>query len=125
MNTVKFRPSGVKAGILGGLIIVANTVALAQNSPDSNNAATTKTATTPASPSPETLKKAQQVGMRPEVTKTGVTLYCWEDATTGTRFKTKKCVDEGQLDAVIEQRQLARDQTKKALGCGSVCGSVK
>jgi hypothetical protein len=79
----------------------------------------------PTGPSAETLKKAKQVGMRPEVEKNGTTLYCWEDATTGTRFKTKKCIDEGQLDAVIEQRQLARDQTKKALGCGLVCGSTK
>jgi hypothetical protein len=109
-----------------GAILATSTWAFAQQAPDAAaSAAATTTVATPAGPSPETLKKAKQVGMHPEVNKNGMTLYCWEDVTTGTRFKTKKCIDEGQLDAVIEQRQLARDQTKKALGCGTICGSMK
>jgi hypothetical protein len=68
-----------------------------------------------AAPSPETLKKARDAGLKPEVRK-GVTVYCWEDADIGTRFKTKKCVDDTRLAEVIEQRQAAKDQLTRGGG---------
>jgi hypothetical protein len=69
----------------------------------------------PPSPSPETIKKARDAGLKPE-TRKGQTVFCWEDADIGTRFKTKKCVDETQLSAVIEQRQANRDQLTRGGG---------
>jgi hypothetical protein len=66
-------------------------------------------------PSPETLKMARDNGLKPEVRK-GVTVYCWEDADVGTRFKTKKCVDEARLPDVIAQRQAQRDQLTRGGG---------
>jgi len=72
-------------------------------------------AAAPATPSPETLKKARDAGLKPEVRK-GVTVYCWEDAEIGTHFKTKKCVNDTQLAQVIEQRQAAKDQLTRGGG---------
>jgi hypothetical protein len=62
----------------------------------------------PATPSDETLKKAKAAGLHAENRK-GTTVYCYEDATIGTRFTTKKCVDGSQLDALIAQRHAVRD----------------
>jgi hypothetical protein len=69
----------------------------------------------PTAPSAETLKRAKAVGLRPEVRKSG-TVYCWEDASTGTRFTTKKCVDENQLDDMIAQREAQQDKMRRAVG---------
>jgi hypothetical protein len=69
----------------------------------------------PPGPSKETLRKARNLGMHPEHTSSGKTVYCWEDADTGTHFKTKKCVDEYQLQATIEQRQAAIDNLSRSM----------
>jgi hypothetical protein len=68
-----------------------------------------------ADPSPETLQKAKSVGMRPEVRK-GITVYCWEDADLGTRFKTKKCVNEDGLEDTIRQREAQLQQLQSHVG---------
>jgi len=107
------------------LILVAATAAAlpsgAQQS-DSANAPAAATApaaqtasATPAGPSPDTLKKARNLGMRPKVLKTGQTVYCWKDADTGTRFETEKCVDESNLQATMEQRQALIDQVHRGM----------
>jgi hypothetical protein len=72
----------------------------------------------PAGPSAAILKKAREVGMRPEQNKKGATVFCWEDADIGTRFKTKKCTDEIGLEAAIEQRQTMLDQMRRGLTSG-------
>lgn len=69
----------------------------------------------PPGPSAETLRRAKSVGLRPEKRKNG-TVYCWEDATTGTRFTTKKCVDEDQLSDMIAQREAQQDKMKRSVG---------
>jgi len=69
-------------------------------------------ATPPPGPSADTLKRAKAVGLHPEMRK-GVTVYCWEDATIGTRFTTKKCVDEDQLVDMIHQREVQQDNLRK------------
>jgi hypothetical protein len=69
----------------------------------------------PPGPSKETLRKARGLGMHAEHTSSGKTVYCWEDADTGTHFKTKKCVDEYQLQAAIEQRQATIDQLQRSM----------
>jgi hypothetical protein len=70
---------------------------------------------TPPGPSAETLKRAKSVGLKPEKRKNG-TVYCWEDATTGTRFTTKKCIDEDQLGDMIAQREAQQDKMRRAVG---------
>jgi hypothetical protein len=69
----------------------------------------------PSGPSPEMLSRAREAGVTPEVRK-GVTVYCWKDATVGTRFVTKKCVNEDQLEMLIVQRQAARDLMNRGGG---------
>jgi hypothetical protein len=69
----------------------------------------------PPGPSKETLRKARGLGMHPEHTSSGKTVYCWEDADTGTHFKTKKCVDEYQLQATMEQRQATIDNLSRSM----------
>jgi hypothetical protein len=70
---------------------------------------------TPPPPSADTIKRAKAVGMHPEVHK-GVTVYCWEDATIGTRFTTKKCVGEDQLNDILEQREAQQDKMRRGPG---------
>jgi hypothetical protein len=148
MEIRKFGHFVIQAWMLGGTLIVMNTAALAQASQDANSAPASATAenpatapaatsttpaapavastpaATPGAPSAETIKKAKQAGMHAEVNKNGMTLFCWEDATVGTRFKTKKCVDQSQVDAVALQRQAAKDQISHSIGC-SGCGGGK
>jgi hypothetical protein len=68
----------------------------------------------PTQPSAETLKKAKNLGLRPEV-KNGVTRYCWEDANPGSRFTSKKCADESQLDEIIAMREAQKDNLRRTM----------
>lgn len=73
-----------------------------------------------AAPSAETLKQARQAGFRPQLVK-GVTVYCREDANLGTRFATKKCLNEAQLKSTLEQRRDVRDAMQQPGACGAGC----
>lgn len=85
---------------------------------NATSAATTSSAAAPAGPSPETLKKAKELGLHAETHK-GVTQYCWEDSSIGSRFTTKKCVTEDQLDEIIEQREAAKDVMRRQVTISS------
>jgi hypothetical protein len=61
------------------------------------------------------LKKARSLGMHAETRSSGATVFCWEDADIGTRFTTKKCATEAQLEQVIEQKELLRDQMRRGM----------
>ena len=78
----------------------------------------------PATPSAETLKKARMAGYRPE-TKNGATMYCQETANIGTRFPTKKCINEQQLNGVIDIQHQQQDSMRKPINCtgGTGCGA--
>jgi hypothetical protein len=78
----------------------------------------------PAGPSAETLKKARMAGYHPE-TKKGVTMYCQETANIGTRFPTKKCLNEQQLNGVVDIQHQQQDSMRKPINCtgGPGCGS--
>ena len=76
-----------------------------------------QSATSRTQPSADTLKKAKSLGLHPE-THSGVTKYCWEDANTGSRFATKKCADESQLDEIIAQREAAQDNMRRNMTGG-------
>ena len=105
----------LSASLIGALTLAAN-LAYADQPPD-QKPSDAAPAAPPAAPGPDaaTLKKARDAGLKPEVRK-GVTVYCWEDADIGSRFKTKKCVDESRLDEIIMQRQAQRDQLNRGGG---------
>jgi hypothetical protein len=47
-------------------------------------------------------------------------LYCMQDSTVGTRFKTEKCYDEAQLrDYLIAQAENKRDMDRVRSTCSS------
>jgi hypothetical protein len=68
----------------------------------------------PAGPSADTLKKARMAGYHPE-TRRGITLYCQETANLGTRFATKKCLDEQQLNGVLDIQRQQQDSMRKPI----------
>ena len=78
----------------------------------------------PAGPSADTLKKARVAGYHPE-TKNGTTMYCQETANIGTRFPTKKCIDEQQLKGVLDIQHQQQDSMRKPINCtgGPGCGA--
>jgi hypothetical protein len=65
-------------------------------------------------------KKAKEAGWRPEV-RSGVTVYCRQDAVVGSRFTQKRCAAEGQLAGILERQDYEREQLKQR-GCGGSCG---
>jgi hypothetical protein len=77
---------------------------------------------TPSSePSPELVKEARREGFRPKK-RDGVTLFCHTDATLGTRFETEKCVNQAQLQTVVQQREDQRNVMRQQGACtGSNC----
>jgi hypothetical protein len=77
-------------------------------------AQTTTSDSAPAKPSEATVKKAKAMGLHAEVRK-GVTVYCWEDPNIGSRFPTKKCANETQLDDIIQQRQAMQDDMRRMI----------
>lgn len=78
----------------------------------------------PTDPSAETLKKARMAGYHPE-TKKGITVYCQETANLGTRFPTKKCLNEQQLNGVLDIQHQQQDSMRKPINCtgGPGCGA--
>ena len=77
-------------------------------------AQTTASDSESAKPSDATVKKAKSMGLHAEV-HNGATQYCWEDANLGTRFPTKKCVGEDQLNTLVAQRQATQDNMRRNL----------
>ena len=77
-------------------------------------AQTTASDSESAKPSDATIKKAKSMGLHAEV-HNGATQYCWEDANLGTRFPTKKCVGEDQLNTLVAQRQATQDNMRRNL----------
>lgn len=73
-----------------------------------------------AGPSEATLKLARSAGLKPEV-QGGVTMFCWRDTDVGTRFATKKCVDENGLMMILDRRQEQRDSLL-TVPCQGGCG---
>jgi len=80
----------------------------------------TSTAGAPAGPSDAVLKLARSAGMRPEV-HNGYTVFCWQDTDVGTRFATKKCVDQDTMMTILDRRQQQRDSLLSA-PCMGGCG---
>ena len=78
----------------------------------------------PAGPSADTLKKARMAGYRPE-TRNGSTMFCQETANLGTRFPTKKCLNEQQLNGVLDIQHQQQDSMRKPINCtgGPGCGA--
>lgn len=97
------------------------TAPAATSTATSSEPATAPPPAAPAAPSADTLKKARLAGYRPE-SKHGVTMYCQETANIGTRFPTKKCIDESQLKSVIDVHNNQADSLRQPGACtGAVC----
>ena len=89
----------------------AATPAQPSATPNPLTAAATTTAAAPAAPSPAFLRRAREAGFKPE-THNGVTRYCMKDdkSDTGTHLPApKRCYDESQVMAILDQRQQDRD----------------
>jgi hypothetical protein len=95
--------------ILASTLIASGGLAYAQQASSPSNDAPPKA----ASVSPSLLKRAKDEGFKPEV-RNGVTVYCWKDADIGSRFTTKKCVGEDQLQIMLDRRQAQRDEVAKS-----------
>lgn len=55
-----------------------------------------------------------------------LTVYCYEDATVGTRFKTERCYDRDQLReylAAREEQKNTIDRIRSTCGGGSACAT--
>ncbi|HZE43334.1 MAG TPA: hypothetical protein VE058_06110 [Steroidobacteraceae bacterium] len=65
-------------------------------------------------------KRAKEAGWRAEV-RSGVTVYCRQDAVVGSRFTQKRCAAESQLAGILERQEYEREQLKQR-GCGGNCG---
>jgi hypothetical protein len=65
-------------------------------------------------------KRAKEAGWRAEV-RSGVTVYCRQDAVVGSRFTQKRCAAESQLAGILERQEYEREQLKQR-GCGGSCG---
>jgi hypothetical protein len=75
----------------------------------------------PTAPSADTLKRARLAGYRPE-TSHGVARFCRQDNNLGTRFATKKCIDEDELHRVLDIHNQEQDSLRRPLTCaGSGC----
>jgi hypothetical protein len=63
-------------------------------------------------------------GYHPE-TKNGITMFCQETANIGTRFPTKKCLNEQQLNGVVDTLHQQQDSMRKPINCtgGAGCGA--
>jgi hypothetical protein len=96
--------------LIGALLGIAAPICAQQ--PPAPEPAPPAAAAAPPGPSAELLKRAKSVGMRPE-TRNGAAVYCWEDADTGSRFKTKKCVDQSRLEDMVQRRELQQDQLRQ------------
>jgi hypothetical protein len=100
--------------------IAAASPAFAQQSSSSDQPASAAQAppaaapTGPAGPSAETLKKAKSLGLKPEM-HGGKQQYCYEDASVGSRFPTKKCVDENQLTDLIALREAVKENMRQSM----------
>jgi hypothetical protein len=81
---------------------------------------------TPVAISPELRKKARIQGMHIEQSTRGI-LFCWEDASLGTRLKTKKCVDQDTFELLVQQRGIMRDGLQQGSGScnGGPCGQIR
>jgi hypothetical protein len=93
----------------------APTSSSSTSTPATTQSATqSSTSSTAKGPDEATLKRAKDVGLKPEV-HNGKTMYCWEDASVGSRFPTKKCTDENGLDQIIAQREVAKQNMRQSM----------
>jgi hypothetical protein len=98
-----------------GSLLVLTGAALADQPATATTAATTSSqaaASTQASEDTHAaslLRKAREAGYRTEV-HGGTTQYCIESAEIGSHFKTKKCLNENQLELALERNDAAKAQ---------------
>ena len=82
--------------------------------PAASSATQSSSSSTDSKPDAAMLKRAKDAGLKPE-THNGKTLYCWEDASIGTRFATKKCTDDTGLSQMIAQREAQKQNMRQSM----------
>jgi hypothetical protein len=92
----------------------ASSAAPSSSSAPASSSSDAQPAAAKSGPSDETLKRAKSAGLKPE-THNGKTMFCWEDASIGSRFTTKKCTDEAGLDDIITQREAAKSNMRQSM----------
>jgi hypothetical protein len=108
----------------------ANKGAGAQSAPASASSAsaaptlTAAVASATPSLSPDVLKKARDLGYKPEVFN-GRTVFCVRETRIGSRFPLKRCLEPADLDLMIEKQFLAQDQMRDMQCHGGACGGVR
>ena len=77
-------------------------------------------------PSPQAQKKAREYGFHAEV-YSGKTMFCRDDATLGTRLKSKRCMGALEFEDYSTQLKIARDLMQSKTQCqgGGLCGGVQ
>ncbi len=124
---MNFKPLAFLA--MGGILSAAamaqqpapSSTASPPSAPPASSAATTPADAKPASPSPDTLKKARSAGYRTKV-KSGQTVFCKTEAEIGSHFSEEKCIGETQLLMVLDRAQQQRDgMTNHTCSSGGAC----
>jgi hypothetical protein len=73
--------------------------------------------------SAEARKKAKEFGFQAEVFN-GSTMFCKEDASLGTRIKSKRCMSSFEFEDYAVQLRIAREQMQSNNQCtGGICGN--
>jgi predicted lipid-binding transport protein (Tim44 family) len=86
-----------------------------------SKAASAATANASDEPSPELLKEARREGFKPKK-RDGVTMFCYSDASLGTKFVTEKCFDQHHMEMLVQQREDQRNQLRQQGACtGAAC----
>jgi hypothetical protein len=49
-------------------------------------------------------------------------MFCYSDATLGTRFETEKCFDQQHMEEVVQQREDQRRQLAQPNTCTGCSG---
>jgi hypothetical protein len=75
-------------------------------------------ATTPGIASPELIKQARSAGYKAHV-RDGVSVFCIDDAPTGSLLAKTRCITQDQLQATLLQRQQQHNDAQQQRPCGA------
>jgi len=114
----------MKCAVTFAAMILWSGLAIAQESAISNETAAADDTTAKAeSVAAADAKKEEEFKPPPGYktkTRGKITLYCIQDATVGTRFKTEKCYDEAQMrDLILAKEQNNRDFDRARATCSN------
>lgn len=72
-------------------------------------------------PSPDTLRMARKEGFKAKK-RDGKTLFCYTDASLGTKLPSEKCYNQAEMEQQVQLRREQREQLGHAGACaGAAC----